>query len=522
MYFKETEAQVSQGDEELGGDSLVGEKEGTANDVRDMKRMGKEQQLRRNFGFFSIFGFLMTLLSTWESQLGTAAFALSNGGFGGLIYVYIGTAVGFFMVNISLAEMASMAPTAGGQYHWVSEFAPRSCQKFLSYFIGWLSALGWQAGTASACFLAGTEIQGLIVLNYPDYIYENWHGTLLTIAVVLVCAIFNTFLVKRLPLVEGLVLILHIAGFFAILIPLWVFGARSSSQEVWTTFEDAGGWGNNGLACLVGIISPVVSNLGSDAATHMSEELRNATKTLPRAMIATAIVNGSLGFVMVVTFCYVVGDTASVLATATGYPFIQVFYNATGSIPGTTAMTSILVALSTFCGMTNMATASRQLFAFARDGGVPFSNTLKHVYVGWDVPLNAIIFSVTVSCLLSLINIGSLITFNQITSLGVCALLSSYIVSISCVALKRIRRQPLLPSYFELGRWGLPVNIVSLSFLVLAYVMIFFPPVIQPALNVMNWSVVIYCGVLSLSAVYYIFRGRYVYIGPVEYLRKTE
>ena len=230
----------------------------------------------------------------------TAAFALGNGGTGGLIYVYIGTAVGFSMVIISMAEMASMAPTAGGQYHWVSEFAPQSAQKILSYFIGWLCVLGWQAGTASGCFLAGTEIQGLIVLNYPDYVYQNWHGTLLTIAVVLVCAIFNTFLAKRLPLVEGIVLILHIAGFFAILVPLWVLGPRSSSAEVWTTFEDAGGWGNNGLACLVGIISPVVSMLGSDAATHMSEELRNASKSLPRSMISTAIFNGSLGFVMVV------------------------------------------------------------------------------------------------------------------------------------------------------------------------------------------------------------------------------
>jgi choline transport protein len=95
-------------------------------------------------------------------------------------------------------------------------------------------------------------------------------------------------------------------------------------------------------------------------------------------------------------------------------------------------------------------------------------------------------------------------------------------VSISCVTLKRIRGEPLLPAYFRLGRLGLPINIISLCFLVLAYVMIFFPPVIQPPLNAMNWSVVIYFGVLALSAGYYLFRGRYVYVGPVEYVRKSE
>lgn len=53
-----------------------------------------------------------------------------------------------------------------------------------------------------------------------------------------------------------------------------------------------------GLATLVGIITPVTAFLGADAAVHMSEELKDASKTLPRVMISTSIVNGALGFVM--------------------------------------------------------------------------------------------------------------------------------------------------------------------------------------------------------------------------------
>lgn len=40
------------------------------------------------------------------------------------------------------------APTTGGQYHWVSEFAPREHQKFLSYLMGWLCVLGWQTSVS--------------------------------------------------------------------------------------------------------------------------------------------------------------------------------------------------------------------------------------------------------------------------------------------------------------------------------------------------------------------------------------
>jgi choline transport protein len=96
-------------------------------------------------------------------------------------------------------------------------------------------------------------------------------------------------------------------------------------------------------------------------------------------MIATNIVNGLLGFVMVVTFCFCITDLSAALATSTGYPFIEVFYAATNSKAGATGMASIFIALLMCCAISNMATASRQLFAFARDEGMPFSSVWKNV-----------------------------------------------------------------------------------------------------------------------------------------------
>jgi choline transport protein len=163
------------------------------------------------------------------------------------------------------------APTAGGQYHWVSEFAPRSIQRFLSYIVGWLCVLGWQTGAAATAFLAAQEVQGLLILNYPNsYNPLPWILTLMAIAIGCVCGFFNTFLARKLPLVEGCVLILHIMGFFAILIPLWILAPRSTAKQVFTTFQN-NGWSSTGLSTLVGIISPTVSLIGSDAACHMSE-----------------------------------------------------------------------------------------------------------------------------------------------------------------------------------------------------------------------------------------------------------
>ena len=79
-------------------------------------------------------------------------------------------------------------------------------------FKGWLGVLGWQVGVAFSSFIGGTQIQGLLVLNYPDsYIYHRWHGTLLAIAILAFAVVFNTLFAQKLHLVEGCILILHVS-----------------------------------------------------------------------------------------------------------------------------------------------------------------------------------------------------------------------------------------------------------------------------------------------------------------------
>lgn len=184
--------------------------------------------------------------------------------------------------------------------------------------------LGWQAGTAAQCYLTGTEIQGLIVLNNSDYVAQPWHGSLIAIALVFVSLVLNTVLARRLPLIEIVILVLHVFGFFAILVPLWILAPISSAHDVFTTFNDGGNWNSTGLAVLIGILSPQVALIGPDAAVHIAEEVRNASKTIPRIMFASLLFNGVLGFVMLVTLCFCIGNLQDVLQTETGYHFIQV------------------------------------------------------------------------------------------------------------------------------------------------------------------------------------------------------
>jgi choline transport protein len=84
------------------------EKNATTADAHDMQRMGKTQEMRRNFRSITILGFCVVILSTWENILNSSVFALGNGGTAGLIWGYFIVMVGFGFVVASLAEMASM------------------------------------------------------------------------------------------------------------------------------------------------------------------------------------------------------------------------------------------------------------------------------------------------------------------------------------------------------------------------------------------------------------------------------
>ncbi len=84
-------------------------------DRSDMNRLGKKQELKRSFRLISIFSFMCVVMSTWVFVINASTSGLAAGGTGGFIAVYIGSSFAYFTVVLSLAEMASIAPTAGGQ-----------------------------------------------------------------------------------------------------------------------------------------------------------------------------------------------------------------------------------------------------------------------------------------------------------------------------------------------------------------------------------------------------------------------
>ncbi|KAH7121473.1 amino acid/polyamine transporter I [Dactylonectria macrodidyma] len=529
---KAEEARVSSKVEphsELRSSSEYGDKD-------QLARLGKKQVLRRNFGFMSILGFSCTILITWEAVTVLFAQGLNNGGTAGVLYSFILIWVGNFSVFTTMCELVSMAPTSGGQYHWVAMMAPRSCAKFLSYLTGWLTVGGWQGSVSSSALLTGNMILGMVTLNDPTFVPQLWHGTLLFWAVLLFAVFINTLISSALPKFEGLILILHILGFFAILIPLVTLGPHGDAKEIFTTWVNNGGWSSQGISFMVGMMGNAFAFVGTDAAFHMSEETVNPSVVVPRSILLSLIINGSCGFAMLVAMVFCMGNFDEAAASAPGmlgFPYMYIFQQATNSTAGALVMASIIMILGACATVGMLASTSRVFWSFARDRGLPLWGIMSRVDERTTVPIWAVAATSIIAVLLSLINIGSPVAFMNVTSLSISCLYASYLIAAVLLLYRRCTKGFTLPDTelpalgnttgaeliwgpFRLpGIFGIANNVFTICYLVVVGFFSFWPPVVNPTPDMVNYSVLVTGVLVIFSVIYYLVWANKEYNGPI-------
>lgn len=296
--------------------------------------------------------------------------SLANGGPAGAIWMFVLTAIGFGAVVTSLAHAASMQPHSGGPYHFVSVFARKSYRDALSYAVGWFEVIGWIGGTAATAYFVGTVMLSLIALFHVDYSIQPWHSTVACIGVTALAVIVNYF-IKAFRLLEGMVLLFNIVAFVCFLVVLLALGPQKDVAKTFFDIQDSQGWGSKGTAALVGLLGPIITLIGADSTSHLAEETIGAKKIVPRAMFISIAISYSFGFIMTCTIMVVSVGYSVALAKQYGNDGIAIIYNATQSVAATQAMTIVLFLLL-FWGLTNQVTgASRVVWSFARDGGLP-------------------------------------------------------------------------------------------------------------------------------------------------------
>ncbi|EFE31522.1 uncharacterized protein ARB_01670 [Trichophyton benhamiae CBS 112371] len=269
---------------------------------------------------------------------------------------------------------------------------------------------------------------------------------------------------------------------------------------------------------------------------QMSEEIQNPSITVPRSIILTLIINGSLGLSMLIATLFSIVDLSTAIESPTGLPFIEIFRQSTGSIAGSATMASVIVTLALFANCNYLASTSRMTWSFARDRGLPGWKSLTKVEKRTEVPLMSILVTATITILLSLIVIGSTTAFNIIVSLTVACLYLSYLLATSMLLYHRCVGNVSYPSsntemgqtlanttgarlvwgpWHLRGAMGIATNIFGIIYLTVILIFSFFPADASPTAEGMNYSVAIWSFVVVFSIVYYLAYARRVYDGPV-------
>ncbi len=223
-------------------------------------------------------------------------------------------------------------------------------------------------------------------------------------------------------------------------------------------------------------------------------------------------VNAIMAFIAAITMIFCIGDVDAVLASPS--PFVAVFLNSTGSKAGTIIL--IVPIILAFCSalISEVATASRQLWSFARDGGLPGGHYLEPVPDA-ETPRRAVWVTIALACAIACINFGPVVGFNAIISIIGCSLSFSYTLCIGCTIWRRFFGPPIPKERFSLGKAGVFVNIIGFCCVLPITVISVFPSVPNPTPDYMNWASLVFGTVVIVAAINYFMGGRKAFNPPM-------
>ncbi|KAK5710287.1 hypothetical protein LTR17_018993 [Elasticomyces elasticus] len=450
------------------------------------------QKLDRYLSLKPAVAFAMTVLSSWTGISLTMSAAFLNGGPTTLVWGTLLAGVGSLAIAASLGELASISstPVVGAQYQWTGLYAPRAMSPaFWSLLQGWLTVFSWICLCAAVPFISALCLQGLIILNDETYVPQRWQATLLMWAFLALPVLGNVYGRKLLKAVEIMGGVLHIVFFVVTITTLAVMARRSTAKFVFTeSFFGQSGWESEGVQWSLGLLSITSVLTGAAATSPKLQKNTIADSKVPIAMMLAVVFNTILALAFLITVLFCIGDVEAAVGTTTGFPIIQILYQATESKAAATVIVCMILFSTMIALFGVFASVSRLTWAFARDNGLPYSGFFSRVHPTLHIPLNALGLVTLIAALLGLINIGNTTAFNAILSLATMGLYLSYVMPLAFVLIRKLQGRH--PNYgpFRLGIWSIPVNIVGLAFGIYMVIFLPFPSVLPVTGATMNYA----------------------------------
>ncbi len=497
-------------------------------DVHDLHQLGYAQELFRTMGGFSNFAISFSIISILTGAVILFNYGLALGGPAAIGIGWPLVTVFTLLVAASMSELASAYPTAGGLYYWAS----RLRNKDWGWWTAWLN-LGGQISIVAGIDYAAAGYLGVTILKPAFGIDPNvetfgiLNAIWITGVLMIIQVIFNVGGTRIVARMNDLSVYWHIFFVAAIFVMLLLLG-KLPTNPLTFPFQVApgGSVGDTPIQNIVplGILGAFLFSLlqaqwtytGYDASAHVAEETVGARLSSGWGVFLSVAVSAVAGYVVLMALVLKMPPVPDVLANSGGFGVHYILTQNLGEGFALGGLLSAGVAIAmTLCGFSSIASASRMLFAFSRDDGVPGSKWLKQVSHRYRTPANAVITITALSWLL----IAGVYVFVKayggdpffiiagITGVSTVLLYWAYGV---CIYLGvRGNQDWRTERVWSLGRWSVPIAWIAVAWIV------FMSPLflwIVPSYNPAALPTVI--GFLLFLLVYYYGWARKRFAGP--------
>ncbi|KAF2264196.1 GABA permease [Lojkania enalia] len=483
-----------------------------------LEQLGYAQaEFKRSFGLLGMVGFSFSIVTSWTALSGVLIIGVESGGPPVMIWGWLAVCLFTLPVAYSMAEMCSAYPVAGGQYSWVAILAPKRWARGFSYVCGWFMLIGILAMGATNNFVAANFVLGTARLNHLDYTIERWHTVLVAYLITIAAATSNIFGPHLLNKISKGILVWNITAFVVCFITILATNDhKQPASFVFSKFQNNTGFGGS-YAAILGLLQSAFGMCCYDAPSKMTEEIKNARKQAPRAIVMAVYIGTFTGFIFLISLSFCMGDYETTAGTPTGVPVIEIFFNSTGSIGGASTLASLIAVIALVCANSLMAEGSRAVFAFARDHGLPFSGTISKVSKSKQVPIYAILVTALVQAAFNSIYFGTYNStgFNTVIAIATEGFYLSYAMPLLSRILAHVSgRKHRLEGPYSLGRYGLALNVIGFLFLSFCCITFNFPSVNPVNSDNMNYTSAAIGVVMLISVITWITTGRKRFTGP--------
>ena len=530
----------------MDGREPSGRKPSIDADVHRLHELGYAQELARNMSAFSNFAVSFTIISILSGCLTLYGYGMNTGGPVVIVWGWPFVGIMTLFVGLAMAEVCSSYPTAGGLYYWAAKLAPESggSPAAWSWFVGWFNFVGQVAVTAGIDFGLAFFINAF--LNIVFGVSTAPIVTIVILAIVLfIHGLLNTFGIRLVKLLNDVSVWWHVVGVAAIVLVTVVLNQHSRTDigTVFSTFVNNSGSGGDNpewpgvilfgiplYVILIGFLNAQYTLTGYDASAHMSEETHDAHTSAPRGIVFSVVISVIMGFILLTAMNVGITpdkvfpaadgtangaagyqhalDSAATLSNAG--PPITIWIDAVGQTGGLIVLL-LVIGAQFYCGMSSVTANSRMIYAFSRDGAVPFSKFWHRINPRTRTPTNSIWLAAVGAFILALPYLYSSVAYAAVTSIAVIGL---YVAYVAPVFLRVRAGSKFQEGPWTLGRWSRPIGITATIWVIFISILFMLPQAQPININTFNYTPIVFLIVLGGAALWWVVSAKNWFHGP--------